>query len=148
MRIVIGDIDKDSFELRGYAPTPSFVVQFSSATFSGTARLVPYSGVADAKTGDEFFVEIAQGSVSGFRLNGAVEPPAVVPLPTPGDFEVRGTVRHVWYPSEPAGNRITEVNVGDADFSLSLEDIGHFRPDIGTKVEFVVHDLSMWDESI
>lgn len=148
MRIVIGSIDKDSFELRGYTPTPSFVVQFSSVTFSGTARLVPFSGLADAKPGDEFFVEFAQGSVSEFRLSGSVEPSAVVPLPTPGDFKVRGTVRHVSYPSEPAGNRITDVNVGDADFSLSLEDIGDLRPDIGTKIEFVVHDLSMWDESI
>ena len=148
MHIVINSIDRDSSALRGFTPTPSFKVRFSSNTFGGTARLVPASGFADAKPGDEFDVELAQESVSGFRVSEVSRPLGVEPLLPLGDFKVRGTVRHVSFPSEPVGNRITDVHVGGAEFCLTLQDIGDLRPETGTTVEFVVHDLSMWDEAI
>jgi hypothetical protein len=72
----------------------------------------------------------------------------VEPLLTPGDFKVHGTVCHVSFPPEPVGNRITYVQAGDAEFFLTLQDIGDLRPETGTTVEFIVHDLSMWDEAI
>ena len=40
------------------------------------------------------------------------------------------------------------VQVGDAEFFLALQDIGDLRPEIGTAVEFTVHDLSMWDDAL
>lgn len=148
MHIVIDWIDKDSFALRGFTPTPSFRVRFSSQTFSGTARLVPACDLADMKPGAEYEVEIAQESVTGFRVADISANMGIEPLLSPGDFKVRGTVRYVDFPSEPVGNRITTVEVGDAEFCLALQDIGDLRPEIGTAVEFIVHDLSMWDEAL
>lgn len=148
MHIVIDSIDKESFELRGFTPQPSFRIRFTSSTFAGIARLVPFSGLADAKPGDEFDVEIAQESVSEFRLS---EPSGIVgvePLLMPGDFKVRGIVRFVSPPSEPAGNWDIYVQVGGADFVLPLQNPAILRPDVGAEVEFVVHDLSLWDESL
>ena len=100
------------------------------------------------KTGSEFDVEIAQESVSEFRLseksgNVCVEP--ILPL---GDFKVRGIVRYLSLPSEPVGNQITYVQADEADFCLALKDIRDLRPAVGTTVEFIVHDLSMWDTAI
>jgi hypothetical protein len=148
VHIVIDSIDRYSSALRGSTPTPSFKVRFSSQTFGGTARLVPASGIADAKIGTEFEVEIAQESVTGFRVSEMPATLGVEPLSTPGDFKVRGTVRHVSFPSEPVGNRITYVQAGDAEFFLTLQDIGDLRPEMETTVEFIVHDLLMWDEAI
>jgi len=109
---------------------------------------VPASELADLKTGSEFEVEIAQESVTGFGVTEKSGGIGVDPLLPPGDFKVRGTVRDVWFPSEPVGNRITCVQVGDAHFCLALQDIGDSRPEIGATVEFIVHDLSMWDEAL
>ena len=62
--------------------------------------------------------------------------------------KIRGTVRAVSLPTALVGNRTTCVQAGDADFCLALQDIGGLRPEAGTTVEFVVHDLSMWDEAL
>jgi hypothetical protein len=147
MRIIIESIDKDSFELRGFTPMPSFNVQFSSEVFSGVARFIPFSGAADADVGAEFDVELNQGAVTGFRLC-EVSIPSIEPLSTLGDFKVRGIVRHVPSPSEPPFNRTTWVSVGKANFELDAEETGGRRLAIGSGVEFVVHDLSMWDEEL
>ena len=79
---------------------------------------MPASELADVKTGSEFEVEIAQESVTGFGVTEKSGGIGVEPLLPLGDFKVRGTVRDVWFPSEPVGNRITCVQVGDADFCL------------------------------
>lgn len=148
MRIVITSIDTDSLRLRGFTPTPSYGVQFSSQTFSGTARLVPAAELADVKEGAEFEVELAQESVTECRLSAMAGSTGVEPILPLGDFAVRGIVRYLSFPSEQAGNRITYVQAGDAVFCLALEDLRDFRPEVGTTVEFIVHDLSMWDQAI
>lgn len=148
MHIVIHSIDKNSLSLRGFTPTPSFSVKFSSQPFSGTARLVPAVEISDVKTGSEFQVEIAQESVTGFRLSEMSGDVYVEPILPLGDFKVRGIVRYLAFPSEPVGNRITYIQAGEADFCLALEDIGDLRPEVGTIVEFIVHDLSLWDYAI
>lgn len=148
MRIVVQSIDKSSLELRGFTPTPSFKVQFQAAMFEGGARLVPFSGLADALAGDEFSVEISQETVSGLRLCDPQTTSIVEPLSVPGDFKVRGQVRYVMPCSEPAGRCYFLVEVGDADFSLSDVDLDGLKPEIGDQVEFVAHDLTFWDESL
>lgn len=87
MHIVIDSIDKDSFALRGFTPTPSFRVQFSSQTFAGTARLVPASELSDVKPGSEFEVEVAQESVTGFSVSEISGKIGVEPLMPLGDFK-------------------------------------------------------------
>lgn len=148
MRIVIHSIDTNSLSLRGVTPTPSFSVKFSSQPFSGTARLVPAVEISDVKTGAEFQVEIAQESVTGFRLSEMSGDVYVEPILPLGDFQVRGIVRFLLFPAEPVGNRITYIQAGEADFCLALKDIGDLRPEVGTIVEFIVHDLSLWDYAI
>lgn len=148
MHIVIDNIDNDSFAVRGFTPTPSYRVRFTSQTFSGTARLVPACVLADVTPGARYEVEIAQESVSGFRVADISANIGVEAILPPGDFKVRGIVRYVDFPSEPVGNRITAVQAGDAEFCLALKDIGELRPETGTAVEFIVHDLSMWDEAL
>lgn len=147
MRIIIEIIDKDSCELRGVTPMPSFNVQFSSDIFSGVARFIPFSGAADADVGAEFDVELNQKAVTGFRLC-EVSCPSIEPLLALGDFKVRGIVRHLASPSEPPFNRTTWVSVGKADFELDAQETGGWRLAIGSGVEFNVHDLSMWDEEL
>jgi len=78
-------------------------------------------------------------------MSGDVYVEPILPL---GDFKVRGIVRYLAFPSEPVGNRITYIQAGEADFCLALEDIGDLRPEVGTIVEFIVHDLSLWDYAI
>lgn len=148
MHIVIHNIDNDSSALRGFSRMESYRVRFSSQTFSGTARLVPACDLAEIKPGADYEVEIAQESVTDFSVADISANIGVEPLSPPGDFRVRGTVRHVDFPSEPVGNRITYVQVCDAEFSLALQDIGDLRPEIGTAVEFTVRDVSMWDEAL
>lgn len=148
MKIVINSIDATSSAPRGFTPLASYLVRFGSSTFSGSARLVPASGFADAQPGDQVVVELAQESVSDFKVCGTLPPESVQALPQPGDFMVCGIVTDVVLASEPAGNRFTYVRAGEAYFCLSLEEIGDCRPERGSAVEFIVHDVSLWDEAI
>jgi hypothetical protein len=50
--------------------------------------------------------------------------------------------------SELAGNRITYAAVGDAIFTLTLADTCGLKPNEGTVVEFIAHDISLWDDEI
>jgi hypothetical protein len=126
----------------------SFVVRFRSTPFNGTARLIAARDIVDVQPGSHFVVEIAQESVSEFKVDKEPGIQRVRPLSQEGDFHVRGVVCSVAHPSQPAGNRVTYVAVADAQFCLSLQDIGDLRPEVGTAVDFIVHDLSLWDEAI
>ena len=148
MHIVIDSIEPDSFELRGFTPHPSFRVRFHSQAVSGSARLVPASGMPDAGPGSEFDVEIAQKSVSAFRVCERHGSPRIQPLAHHGDFQVSGVVCLVVHPSEPPGNRITHVEAAGALFVLDLKDIGDDRPEAGACVEFIAHDVALWDDVI
>ncbi|QYF91767.1 hypothetical protein KY495_13265 [Massilia sp. PAMC28688] len=147
MNIIIEEIDPHSLELRGFTPSPSYLVQFTSQAVTGRARLVPASGLPDARPGDQFLVEVAQESISGFRECAKPRSQRMIPLAHAGDYEVQGVVEIVSHPSGPAGNRVTYVEACGVLFTLELSDMGLFRPEVGTCVEFVVHDMSLWDEA-
>jgi hypothetical protein len=147
LKIAIDEIDAASSKLLGYTPLPSFLVKFHGSTIKGVARLVPASGIADAGPGDEFVVELAHEAVSNFAVLNRDVPPSIVSTSAAGDFKVIGPVSFL---SKTASQDIqgVYVAVGDASFALTLEEMGGVLPSIGTMVEFVVHDVSMWDEVI
>jgi hypothetical protein len=148
MKIFIDKIDRASVLAIGFAKLPSFLVHFSSTSFSGSARLVPGSGRLEDCEGHEFEVEIGQESVSEFCVTKPTKTTSVEALGTAGSFRVHGIVSYVLTTTEPIFNAFSDVTAGDAIFSLSLNDTGGLRLDVGTSVTFIVHGLSFWDEAI
>jgi hypothetical protein len=147
MNVVIDDIES-AVKLIGFMKMPSYRVNFSSAIFGGIARFVPASGVPEQCMGSEFSVEIAQESVTNFRILNDPVSEGIDSTGEEGCFHVRGIVHAVMDCSEPPGNRITYAAVGDAIFTLTLDDTGGLRPNEGTAVEFIAHDISLWDDAI
>lgn len=145
MIIFIDEVDSESFLPIGYTNLPSFFVKFKSACFDGVARFVPASGLPADCAGHEFGVEIAQDFVTDFKIVSGGEVLKVEPLEKVGSFRVCGEVRGVPKPTE---GQTTTVVIGEAYFTLTLDDIGKIRPDVGDVVTFIVHDLSLWDETI
>lgn len=129
----------------GYTGLPSFVVKFHSSGFDGVARFVPATGLSQDCVGHEFGVEIAQDSVTDFQIIAGGAVPEIVYLDKLGSFRVRGAVRGV---PRPNGGQTITVAVGEAYFTLTLDDIGQIPANVGDTVMFTVHDLSLWDEVI
>lgn len=147
MNIVIDTIES-TVELIGFTKMPSFSVRFHSAGFEGIARFVPASGTSDQCKGSQFGVEICQEYVTDFRILDSFNLAKVDPTGEDGCFHVCGTIHAVMDCSEPAGSRITYVAVGDAIFTLTLADTGGLKPNEGSVVEFIAHDISLWDDEI
>ena len=103
--------------------------------------------MADAVAGDEFIVELAHESVTDFNVTAGMVQPSVACAIVPGDFKVVG---EVCFLDSAASGAIcgAYIAVGDATFALTLEEMGGVAPSIGTMVEFVAHEVSMWDEAI
>ncbi|MDQ1815545.1 hypothetical protein RBA41_19785 [Massilia sp. CCM 9210] len=148
MNITIEEIDSASMRLIGYTPQPSFVVHFRSAAFSGIARLVPALERADDCLGMEFHVEITQGSVTQFGVLDQAAMNAVEALDTPGSFKVTGMLESQSVPSDPSAQRHAFIMAGEACFCLSEEEMGGLWPEPGSRVAFVAHDVSLWDDAL
>ncbi|MEN9866574.1 MAG: hypothetical protein RL748_2164 [Pseudomonadota bacterium] len=147
MNIVIDTIESTA-KLIGFTNMPSFRVHFSSAVFKGIARFVPASGTSDQCKGSQFGVEICQEYVTDFRI---LDSPNLARIDSTGEdgcFHVCGAIHAVMDCSELAGNRITYAAVGDAIFTLTLADTCGLKPNEGTVVEFIAHDISLWDDEI
>ena len=147
MNIVIDAIES-TVKLIGFTKMPSYRVHFNSAIFEGIARFVPASGVPDQCKGSQFGVEIGQEYVTNFRILNIPNLEQIDSTGEDGCFHVRGVVHAVMDCSEPPGNCITYVAVGDAIFTLTLDDSGGVKPNEGTVVEFIAHDISLWDDEI
>ena len=148
MKIFIEQIDNTSYMPLGYAKLPSFLVRFRSSAFSGVARLVPGSGLPEDCEGREFEVEIGQDSIAEFCVTKLTKNTGVTALGAAGSFSVQGVVSSVVTATEPIGNQFTYVDAGDAIFTLSLNDTGGIRPDVGACVAFIVKGISFWDEEV
>lgn len=125
----------------------SYPAHFRCAMFHGWARFVPADENLEAYLNNEIDVEIAHESIGCLRTS-ADRQHQVVPLTEAFSYHVRGEVKAIAHHSEPRGNRTTYVVASDAAFALSLADLGNLRPSEGDVVEFDVHGLSLWDESI
>ena len=148
MEIFIHKIDCASGLAIGFAKLPSFLVNFSSSSFSGVARLVPASDRPEDCEGHVFDVEIGQESISEFCVTKPTKTTSIEALGTAGSYRVHGTVSFHITTSQPIANPSSIITAGDAIFSLSLNDMGGVRLDVGTSVSFIVHDLSFWDEAL
>jgi hypothetical protein len=147
MNIVIDTIES-TVKLIGFTKMPSFRIHFNSAIFGGIARFVPASGIPDQCKGSLFSVEICQEYVTDFRILDQANLARVDSTGEDGCFHVCGAIHAVMDCSEPVGNRITYVAVGDAIFTLTLADTRGLKPNEGTVVDFIVHDISLWDDEI
>lgn len=147
MKIFIDEIDLSDLKPLGYMNMISYPTHFRCAMFHGWARFVPADENIQAYLNNEVDVEIAHERIGCLRA-GADRQHQIVPLAEAFSYHVRGEVKAISYHSEPMGNRTTYVVAGDAAFALSLADLGNLRPSEGDALEFDVHGLSLWDESI
>lgn len=147
MKIVIDEIDSSDPKPLGFTSMLGYPAHFRCAMFHGWARFVPADENAQAYLNNEIDVEIAHESIDCLRV-GADRQHQIVPLAEAFSYHVRGEVKTISHHSEPMGNRTTYVVAGEAAFALSLADLGNLRPSEGDAVEFDVHGLSLWDESI
>ncbi|HEX8611159.1 MAG TPA: hypothetical protein VF800_07700 [Telluria sp.] len=148
MKITIEEIDSASMRPIGYTPQPSFVVHFRSAAFGGIARLVPAVERAKDCLGQEFIVEICQGSVTQFGVLDQPAMNAVEALDTPGSFKVTGILQSQSVPSDPDGQRHAFITAGEACFCLSQDEMGGLWPEPESVVAFIAHDVTLWDEAL
>lgn len=148
MKITIDEIDSKSLQLIGFANLPSFIVHFRASTFDGIARFVPACDAPNECAGRQFTVEIAQESITDFRVLELPRDASIESLAAAGSFRVFGTVSFVLTPLEPVDSRFTFVRAGDATFTLGTHDTCGIQPDVGSWVTFIVDGMSFWDEAI
>ena len=147
MKIFIDEIDPRDLKPLGCTNMIGYPAHFRCAMFHGWARFVPADENVQTYLDNEIDVEIAHESIGCLRT-GVDRQHQIVPLAEAFSYHVRGEVKTISHHSEPMGNRTTYVVAGDAAFALSLADLGNLRPSEGDAVEFDVHGLSLWDESI
>lgn len=117
--------------------------QFRSSLISGSAVLVPYTkGEQALLAGNCISVETSQESVSEFRFVSPELNPCIRAIDPPGDYAVVGTI------ILNTGDYCFDIEVEELTFALDDEDTNGRVPEIGQRVAFVVHGLSLWDENI
>lgn len=147
MKIFIDKINFSEPKPLGCTSMASYPAHFKCAMFHGWARFIPANENLESYLNTEIDVEVAHESVDCFSTSGDRQH-QVVPLSAAFSYHVRGEVKKIAHHPEPGGNRTTYVVAGDVAFALSLADLGSLRPSEGDAVEFDVHGLSLWDESI
>ena len=147
MKIFIDEIDPSDPKPIGFTNMLGYPAHFRCAMFHGWARFVPADENVQAYLNNELDVEIAHERISCLRPSTDRQH-QIVPLAEAFSYHVRGEVKAIAHHSEPIGNRTTYLVAGDAAFSLPVADLGSLRPSEGDVVEFDVHGLSLWDESI
>jgi hypothetical protein len=149
MQVIVTQINPEHSILRGNMRVPSFLAQFDSAGFSGSAWFVPASGSSSDCLGQRLDVELSHERITQVSLEGGQGfETRVKPLPTPGTYHVAGTVSSVVPLEEPTGEAIVSVSAGDATFTLTIAELRGIKPALGTHLSFLVHDLSLWDEAL
>ncbi len=148
MKILIEEIDPGVPKPLGFTNMLSYPAHFKCAMFQGWARFVPADENLDVYlNNNEIEVEIAHESISSLGRS-TVRQHYVTPLSEAFSYHVCGEVRTIVHHAEPSGNQVTYIVAGDAEFALSLADLGGLRPNQGDTVEFDIHGLSLWDEAI
>lgn len=147
MKIFIDGIEFEKPKPLGFTNMTSYPAHFRSSTFHGWARFVPADEDLEQYLNKAIEVEIAHERVDELRTS-ADRKHLIAPLSEAFSYHVRGEVKTIVNHSEPSGNSTTYVVAGEAAFALSLADLGNLRPHEGDTVEFDVHGLSLWDESI
>jgi hypothetical protein len=149
MRIIVTSIEAGPQVRLGTTQLPAFPAHFKSEGFAGSAWFVPASGQGADYIGQTLDVEISQEAVSQFALEDDREDEVgVEPASTSRTYKVVGLVTSIVPLEEPPGEAIFTVSIGDAEFTLARSELGHVLPAKGSKVSFIAHDLSLWDEAI
>ena len=142
MIIEIESIDRSHAVRIGAIPILGYRGRFKSDLVSGAAILVPETGKEDRLVPASIIsVETGQESVSDFKTVPSDIDSSMDALAEPGDYRVVGTVVF------NAGDQIFEIDVGDCPFTLDVEETAGVIPIVGERVSFVVHGLSLWDDT-
>ncbi|MFZ2990444.1 hypothetical protein [Ideonella sp.] len=149
MQVIVTQINPEQPIYRGHLRMPSFLAQFDSAGFSGSAWFVPATGNSSGYLGQRLDVELSHDRVTQVLLeDGQGFKSRVEPLPAPGAYRVSGTVSSMVPLRVPPGEAIVSVTAGDATFALTIAELAGIRPAPGIHLSFLVHDLSLWDEAL
>ena len=142
MKITITAIDLASERPMGNIKAPGYKVQFTSSLAVGTAVFVPARTASLEMQGQSFWVELNQETVENLvRLPGdSSQHPVLASTSKSGDFNARGVITSVV--------PFITARADDASFILASDELGDIALQEGDWVEFLVRELSLWDEAI
>jgi len=142
MKITITAIDLASERPMGNIKAPGYKVHFTSSLAVGTAVFVPARTASLEMQGQSFWVELNQETVENLvRLpDDSSQHPVFASTSQSGDFNVRGVITSVV--------PFITASAGDASFILASDELGDITLQEGDWVEFLVRELSLWDEAI
>ena len=147
MQIEIIAIDLTTEKSVGAAGQRSFVAQVRGEGFSGTCRFVPFQEDPLSCVGNSVSVVLSQESVTGFQITDN-ERISITALREFGAYRICGIVASVAVAQSNDGQTLVNVSVGDAYFYLTDADTAGISVSVGAHVEFVVHELCLWDEAL
>lgn len=147
MQIQITAIDLTTEKLMGASGQRSFVAQVRGERFSGTCRFVPFQEDPLSCVGNAASVVFSQESVTDFQITDD-ERICITALREFGAYRICGIVASVAVAQSNLGQTLINVSVEDAYFYLTDTDTAGVSVSVGAHVEFVVHELCLWDEAL
>jgi len=147
MQIEVTAIDLTTEKLVGAAGQRSFIAQVRGERFSGTCRFVPFQEDPSSCVGNAASVVLSQESVTDFRITDN-ERISITALREFSAYRICGVVASVAVAQSNGGQTLINVSVGDAYFYLTDTDTGGVSVAVGTHVEFVAHEVCLWDEAL
>lgn len=134
MHVNILEIDSSKPISLGF--TQAYMGKFNCSLTSGTAMLVGNN----LEPGKTISVETDFKRVSKIKLNDQPGVQEMKESSKKGDYFIRGIVIQQAYDA-------IQVDCG-FKFNLEPMNFGNTKPQIGQSVEFVVHELSLWDQNL
>lgn len=142
MRVEIVSIDRTKTVLVGDSAL-GYKVTFSCPLVSGTAILVPYTGLEDRLSpGVSLSVETSQEKVTNFKIVNDSIDELISNAAQDGDYQIVGTV------GLNSEDEVFYIDVGDFKFILDVEETEGVKPKQGERVGFSIFGLILWDENI
>ena len=148
LQVTIDEIQPEGIKPLGYTSLPSYPVRFRSSLCSGWARFVPFGDDPLAYVDEELLTEVSQECTSQFLYCCTTDAAAMTPLPTRGDYRIRGTIAAIHSISDPPDGFSAAISIGAATILLSHLDTERWFLSVGATIEFTAHEVSLWDEEI
>jgi len=142
MRIELISVDRNDVVAIRTDATLGYRGRFACRVVSGEVIFVPYSAREDRLVpGKHISVETDQESVSGFRVLPPDTEPQMEATAHPLDYRISGVV------AMNTNDEVFHIGVDGFSFVVDAEETGGVIAKLGERVGFVVHGLSLWDDS-